>query len=370
MIFILPIVISLMSTAAIEAFTHSSSSSSSNSNLNSQLATRQRSSLSSLSSSLPQPVRRSCSSSALSAHHSFHTNHYDSLVYTSSLVRSSSVPTFTINTNRSGNRNGRKRNSSSSSHRGGPLFLSPMDFVAFSSALSAKVHAKKGAADLMQKLAGKAAKASAGSVTAVDTAAAVSTATTSAALITTAAVATTATAAAVDTASGVGTMTLSTAATAATTTLGDSAHELVVATATAFASPDKQAEVLSDSSFALCEYPTFLPDLKTNKLRIRVAQVLGRILIIDISLLPGHTFHPEELAIQLFLLGASLQPIIRSFKLFRKIKEYVSTITCFNCCCTFVLFSIYIFLPRLMHWNFSLSFSLVFSFLFSSLLFF
>merc|ERR1719148_260815 len=101
--------------------------------------------------------------------------------------------------------------------------------------------------------------------------------------------------------------------------MGESAHQLVVATATAIASPDKQAEVLSDSSFALCEYPTFLPDLKTNKLRIRVAQVLGRILIIDISLLPGHTFHPEELAIQLFLLGASMDPIIRSITLFRAI---------------------------------------------------
>ena len=106
-------------------------------------------------------------------------------------------------------------------------------------------------------------------------------------------------------------------------TMSESAHQLVVATATAIASPDKQAEVLSDSSFALSVYPTFLSDMKTSKLRIKLAQVLGRIFIIDISLLPGHPFHPEELAIQLFLLGASLQPIIRSFKLLRKIKEYV-----------------------------------------------
>jgi len=82
-------------------------------------------------------------------------------------------------------------------------------------------------------------------------------------------------------------------------------------------SSDVQAEILSDSSFAIMQYPAFLPDVKTSKLRIKYAQVIGRILIIDISLLPGHTFHPEEFAIQLFLLGASMGPIIRSIKLFR-----------------------------------------------------
>jgi len=303
MILILPILISLMSTATVEAFSSNSnnninnSNSNINNNLNSQL-TRQR------SPSLPQQVRRSSSSSALSAH-GFHTNHHDSLVYTSSLVRSSSVPT---NINR--NRNRRKR--SSSSHRSGPLFLAPMDLVAFSSAISAKYQAKKGAVGLIQKVAGKAVV--------VTTSA--STATTSAALITTATVAATATATvtAAATATATDTTVVATAAAAATTTISDSAHQMVVATATAIASPDKQAEVLSDSSFALCEYPTFLPDMKTSKLRIKVAQVLGRILIIGISLLPGHTFHPEELAIQLFLLGGSIQPLIRSMKLLRKIQ--------------------------------------------------
>jgi len=84
-------------------------------------------------------------------------------------------------------------------------------------------------------------------------------------------------------------------------------------------SSDVQAEILTDSSIGLMEYPSFLPDVKTSKLRIKYAQVMGRILIIDISLLPGHTFHPEELAIQLFLLGASMDPIIRSITLFRAI---------------------------------------------------
>lgn len=81
--------------------------------------------------------------------------------------------------------------------------------------------------------------------------------------------------------------------------------------------PDIEGEVITDTAIALCDYATFLPDMKTSKLRIKYAQVIGRILFIDVSLLPGHTFHPEELAIQLFLLGGSIQPIIRSIQLFR-----------------------------------------------------
>jgi len=342
MIFVLPILFSLMSTAAIEAFSSSSNiNNNNNNNFNSQL-TRRAQAQRPLPSLLPQQVRRSCSSSALSAHHGFSTNH-DSLVYTSSLVRSSSVPTLNSRThsNNNGNINGRR---SSSSNSVTATFLSPMDLVSFASAISAKFHAKQGAAGLMQKMAGKAVVSSAGAASAAtataaaavvvadtaaatvvvadtaatavvvaDTAAAASTATTSAAIITTAATAVTATNTA-----------------AVTTSVSESAHQMVVATATAIMSPDKQAEVLSDSSFALCEYPTFLPDMKTSKLLIRLAQVLGRILIIDISLLPGHTFHPEELAIQLFLLGASMQPIIRSLKLLRSIKA----VQCNNDGCT------------------------------------
>jgi len=81
--------------------------------------------------------------------------------------------------------------------------------------------------------------------------------------------------------------------------------------------PDIEGEVITDTAIALCDYATFLPDVKTSKLRIKYAQVIGRILFIDVGLLPGHTFHPEELAIQLFLLGGSMQPIIRSIQLFR-----------------------------------------------------
>jgi hypothetical protein len=116
--------------------------------------------------------------------------------------------------------------------------------------------------------------------------------------------------------------------------VSESAKRTVVATATATATatraemqtaatavansvnPDIQAQILVDSSFALTEYPTFLPDIKTSKLRIKYAQAIGRVLIIGISFLPNHSFHPEELAIQLFLLSCSMKPIIRSIKLF------------------------------------------------------
>lgn len=80
---------------------------------------------------------------------------------------------------------------------------------------------------------------------------------------------------------------------------------------------DVEGEVITDTAIALCDYATFLPDIKTSNLRIKYAEVIGRILFIDVSLLPGNTFHPEELAIKMFLLGASMQPIIRSIRLFR-----------------------------------------------------
>jgi hypothetical protein len=89
------------------------------------------------------------------------------------------------------------------------------------------------------------------------------------------------------------------------------------ATAANTINPDLQAQVLADSSFALMEFPTFLPDIKTSKLRVKYAQLIGRLLVLGIGFLPHHSFHPEELAIQLYLLGGSLKPIIRSIKLFR-----------------------------------------------------
>ena len=83
--------------------------------------------------------------------------------------------------------------------------------------------------------------------------------------------------------------------------------------------PDVQAQVLSDGSHALMDFPMIFN--KTSKLRMRYAQVMGRIMVLGIGLLPNHGFHAEEMAVQLFLLGVSMKPILRSIKLYQCISS-------------------------------------------------
>ena len=78
--------------------------------------------------------------------------------------------------------------------------------------------------------------------------------------------------------------------------------------------PDIQAQVLSDGSHALMDFPDLFN--KPSKLKMRYAQVIGRLMIIGIGLLPNHEFHSEEMAFQLVLLGLSMKPVIRSIKLY------------------------------------------------------
>ena len=80
--------------------------------------------------------------------------------------------------------------------------------------------------------------------------------------------------------------------------------------------PDVGAQVLSDGSHAVMDFPNvFNP--KLSKLKIRYAQVIGRLMILGIGFLPHHGFQPEELTVQLFLLGVSMKPVMRSIKLYR-----------------------------------------------------
>mmetsp|Transcript_32232 Transcript_32232/g.35860 ORF Transcript_32232/g.35860 Transcript_32232/m.35860 type:complete len:324 (-) Transcript_32232:354-1325(-) len=170
--------------------------------------------------------------------------------------------------------------------------ISPTDVVSFSSFISTKYHTKKGAVELIHKLSAG-GKAAATSTTLVPT------------LITE----------------------------TSPIVVSESAQQIVAVvagtTTAGMVSPvDIEGEVITDTAIALCDGATFLPDMKTSKLRIKYAQVIGRILFIDVSLLPGHTFHPEELAIQLFLLGASLQPILRSIRLFRCRRDAMALAAC------------------------------------------
>ena len=163
------------------------------------------------------------------------------------------------------------------------LSLSPMEIIDITSAISTKYHAKKTAALLMKRAAPIITQVSHPVVSESAQRIVVATTTRTRAEIQTTAAAT---------------------AAAAVTMVANSIN------------PDTQAQILVDSSFAFMEYPTFLPNIKTSKLRIKYAQAIGRVLIIGIGFLPNHHFHPEELAIQLFLLSGSTKPIIRSIKLF------------------------------------------------------
>ncbi len=85
--------------------------------------------------------------------------------------------------------------------------------------------------------------------------------------------------------------------------------------------PELGAQVLSDGSHALMDFPTVLKHKKITKLQMRYANVMGRLMILGIGLLPHHGFTPEELGVQLFLLGVSIKPVIRSIQLYRCISS-------------------------------------------------
>jgi len=78
----------------------------------------------------------------------------------------------------------------------------------------------------------------------------------------------------------------------------------------------KLPQVLSDASYVVMDPNKFFPDIKISKLRMQYAQVFGRLMILGTSFLPHHGVHPEEMAVQLFLLSVSMKPIIRSVKLY------------------------------------------------------
>ena len=86
--------------------------------------------------------------------------------------------------------------------------------------------------------------------------------------------------------------------------------------------PDVKAQVLSDGSHLLIDFPNLINSTTKTKatktrLRTRYAQIAGRLMILGIGMLPGHGFPPEELAVQLIFLGMSFKPVVRSFQLYK-----------------------------------------------------
>uniref|UniRef100_A0A7S4ACN0 Uncharacterized protein n=1 Tax=Pseudo-nitzschia australis TaxID=44445 RepID=A0A7S4ACN0_9STRA len=84
---------------------------------------------------------------------------------------------------------------------------------------------------------------------------------------------------------------------------------------------DITAQVLNDTSHVLMDFPSIFQKTKQPRLRMRYAQVMGRVLVLGTSLLPHHGVCVEETVVQLFLLGLSMKPIIRSIKLYRCIAD-------------------------------------------------
>jgi len=75
-------------------------------------------------------------------------------------------------------------------------------------------------------------------------------------------------------------------------------------------------QVLTDASYVVMDPNKFFPDIQISKLRMQYAQVFGRLMVLGTTFLPHHGVHPEELAVQLFLLSVSMKPIIRSVQLY------------------------------------------------------
>ncbi len=77
------------------------------------------------------------------------------------------------------------------------------------------------------------------------------------------------------------------------------------------ANPDAEAEVLTEISHLFLDFTAFF---KFEAKFLNYAQLIGRISFILIDFLPGHAFHMEEMAIQLFFLGFNIQRILPYFE--------------------------------------------------------
>ena len=74
-----------------------------------------------------------------------------------------------------------------------------------------------------------------------------------------------------------------------------------------YADPDVEAEFLMNISHVLLDFTAFF---KFDGMILQYTQLIGRLAFITIDFLPGHAFHIEELAVQIFLLVVSVQKMI------------------------------------------------------------
>ena len=75
--------------------------------------------------------------------------------------------------------------------------------------------------------------------------------------------------------------------------------------------PNVEAEVLTDISHIALDFTSLL---NSSKALLKKTSVLGRVLIIFADYIPDHSIHPEELVIQLFMLGLAIKNLTRSLE--------------------------------------------------------
>ena len=75
--------------------------------------------------------------------------------------------------------------------------------------------------------------------------------------------------------------------------------------------PNVEAEVLTDMSHVALDFTGFF---KPSRASYLVFAVLGRLLLITADYLPDHAVSPEELAVQMFLLGTNVNALVTSIR--------------------------------------------------------
>jgi hypothetical protein len=80
---------------------------------------------------------------------------------------------------------------------------------------------------------------------------------------------------------------------------------------TALLDPNVEAEVLTDMSHLALDFTSLL-NSSSKKALLKRSLVIGRVLVILADYLPDHSIHPEELVIQLFMLGLAIKNLASS----------------------------------------------------------
>jgi hypothetical protein len=92
------------------------------------------------------------------------------------------------------------------------------------------------------------------------------------------------------------------------TTMGSLLLSSMSATSSTLLDPIVEAEVLSDMSYVA----DFASLLNSSKALLKMSSVIGRVLVILADYIPDHSIHPEELFIQLVMLGVAIKNLTSS----------------------------------------------------------